>query len=136
MLDQLTTAVAAVRAGTALPADLSPQLSALFSPTALTYLRTDDAVDPMEVAATLPMHMPVLLSCSDADIQIACADVEQVAAAASAAGASVTLSHLIDVAHTLKVDPSRTTEHYGDDLPFSPVLQHALTAWATTFATN
>jgi hypothetical protein len=135
LLDRLTIAVTAVRAGTALPADLSPQLSALFSPTTLTSLRTEDAVDPRQVAATLPTDLPVLLSCSDADIQIACADVEQVAAAASAAGASVTLSHLTDGAHTLKVYPSRTAEHDGDGLPFVR-LPDALTAWTTTFATN
>jgi uncharacterized protein len=75
--------------------------------------------------------MSVLLSCSDADIQVDCADVEQVAAAATAAGSATTLVHLTDVAHTLKVDPSRTAANYGADLPFSPEVQRALAVWST-----
>ena len=129
VLDGLAAAVAAVRAGAPLPADLPRPLVGLFAPTVLTYLRTDDQIDPPTVAAQLPAGMPVLLSCSDSDIQVACADVERLAAAAPTAGADVTLSHLTDVAHTLKVDPSRTTAHYGDDLPFSPQLRQAISAW-------
>jgi uncharacterized protein len=127
--DGLAAAVAAVRAGSPLPADLPAPLAGLFPATVLTYLRTDDAIDPPSVAAQLPAGMPVLLSCSDADIQVACADVERLAAAASAAGADVTLSHLTDMAHTLKVDPSGTSAHYGDDLPFSPQLRQAVSTW-------
>ena len=127
--DGLAAAVAAVRAGSPLPSDLPAALAGLFPSTVLTYLRTDDAIDPPSVAAQLPAGMPVLLSCSDADIQVACTDVEQLAAAATSAGADVTLSHLTDMAHTLKVDPSGTAAHYGDDLPFSPQLRQAIGAW-------
>ena len=108
LLDGLAAAVAAVRAGSPLPSDLPAPLVGLFPSTVLTYLRTEDAIDPPTVAAQLPAGMPVLLSCSDADIQVACADVEHLAAAATTAGADVTLSHLTDMAHTLKVDPSGT----------------------------
>ena len=77
LLDGLAAAVAAVRAGSPLPSDLPAPLAGLFPSTVLTYLRTDDAIDPPTVAAQLPAGMPVLLSCSDADIQVACADVER-----------------------------------------------------------
>jgi alpha-beta hydrolase superfamily lysophospholipase len=131
LLTALTAAVAAVRAGTPLPADLPSQLAGLFTPTVLTYLRTEDAIDPRNIAASLPANTPILVSCSDADIQVACGDVEQLAAAASRAGADVTLVRLTNVAHTLKVDPSRTTNDYGADLPFSPQLRAALSHWAS-----
>ncbi len=134
LLDGLAAAVAAVRAGSPLPSDLPAPLAGLFPSTVLTYLRTDDAIDPPAVAAQLPAGMPVLLSCSDADIQVACADVERLAAAATTAGADVTLSHLTDMAHTLKVDPSGTSAHYGDELPFSPQLRQAISAWTQQWA--
>jgi hypothetical protein len=117
-----------VRSDTALPADLPAGLTPIFNPATLTYLRSEDAIDPRTVASTLPSGMPVLLSCSDADIQVACADVEQLEAAARRAGANVTLIQLTGVAHTLKVDPSRSANHYGADLPFSPDLRDALAA--------
>ena len=131
LLTALAAAIAAVRAGTPLPADVPSQLAGLFAPSVLTYLRTDDAIDPRTIAASLPATTPTLVSCSDADIQVACSDVEQLAAAATRAGADVTLVHLTDMAHTLKVDPSRTTSHYGADLPFSPELRAALSRWTS-----
>jgi alpha-beta hydrolase superfamily lysophospholipase len=131
LLTALAATVAAVRAGTPLPADLPSQLAGLFAPTVLTYLRTDDAIDPLDIVASLPANTPIIVSCSDADIQVACSDVEQLAAAATSAGADVTLVHLTNVAHTLKVDPSRTTRDYGADLPFSPELRAALSRWAS-----
>jgi alpha-beta hydrolase superfamily lysophospholipase len=131
LLTALAAAVAAVRAGAPLPADLPAQLAGLFAPTVVTYLRTDDAIDPRTIAASLPADTPTLVSCSDADIQVACNDVEQLAAAATRAGADVTIVHLTNVAHTLKVDPSRTTRNYGADLPFSPELRTALSRWAS-----
>ena len=131
LLSGLAAAVAAIRGDTPLPADLPRELAGLFTPIVLTYLRTEDAIDPRDVATSLPAGMPVLISCSDADIQITCDEVEQLAAAAGRARADVTFVHLTDVAHTLKVDPSRTGRDYGADLPFSPALRAALSTWAS-----
>jgi uncharacterized protein len=131
LLTALAAAVAAVRAGSALPTDLPSQLASLFAPTVLAYLRTDDAIDPRDIAESVPADTPILVSCSDADVQVACGDVEQLVAAATRAGADITLVHLRNVAHTLKVDPSRTTNNYGADLPFSPELRAALSRWAS-----
>ncbi len=105
---EVSAAIAAIRAGQPLPTGLPSQLAGAFPPTALTYLRTADALDPRIIATHLPVGLPVLMSCSDADIQIGCDEVQQVADAAGAAGAVVTLTQLADVAHTLKVDPSRS----------------------------
>jgi alpha-beta hydrolase superfamily lysophospholipase len=132
LLHDLADAIAAIRTHTALPSNLPAELAALFSPTTLSYWRTSDNVDPRTIARSLPPDMPVLLSCSDADIQVNCADVEQLANAATATRDNVTLIHLTDVAHTLKVDPSRTTANYGADLPFSPQLQQAVATWAAS----
>ena len=139
LLDELAAAVAAVRAGSPLPNDLPAPLAGLFPSTAPTYLRTDDAIHPPTVAAQLPAGMPVLLSCSDADIQVA-ARVRRRRATSPpprpCQGRWWTLSHLTDMAHTLKVDPSGTAAHYGDDLPFfvaaAPGHQHVDAAVGVT----
>jgi pimeloyl-ACP methyl ester carboxylesterase len=130
LLHGLADAIAAIRSGRSLPPDLPTELTPAFPATALTYLRTADALDPRTLARSLPPVGSMLLSCSDADIQVSCADVNQLAGAATGAGHEVVLTHLIDVAHTLKVDPSRSTDNYGADLPFSPQLQEALATWA------
>ena len=129
LLGFLGRAITALRSDTPFPTDLPRELAGLFTPTALTYLRTDDAVDPVCVARRLPAGIAVLTSCSDADIQVSCGDVQQLSEAATAAGADVTPVHLTDVAHTLKVDPSRSPARYGADLPFSPQLRQAVSVW-------
>jgi alpha-beta hydrolase superfamily lysophospholipase len=130
VLQRLDEAIDAVRSGSSLPPDLPPQLASLFAPATLTYWRTADTLDPRTIARSLPPAMPMLLSCSEADIQVSCADVEQLANAATATNHDVVLTHLTDVAHTLKVDPSHSPANYGANLPFSPQLQQALATWA------
>ena len=61
-------------------------------------------------------------------LEQAAADGKTVRGAVRPDGSQV---HLSDVAHTLKVDPSRTAGNYGADLPFSPELHAALSTWAS-----
>lgn len=128
-IDAGTAAITAVRAGEPIPADTPPDIAAAFPRDALTYLQTEDAVDPRDIAANLPRALPVLFSCSDADIQVTCNEVIQLATAANQTSSSVELIELEEVSHILKEDASRTTQHYNDDLPFSAELRQAIATW-------
>ena len=64
------------------------------------------------------------------DHQVGCDEVQQLTTEVTWTGADMTLVHLTDVAHTLKVDASRSPAQYTADLPFSPDLRTAISAWA------
>ncbi len=123
-IDQsVAAAVAAIRAGKPLPT-MPPTLAGLFNPSVVVYLREADALDPVVLAGRLPRGMPVLFTCSDADIQVSCADVAKVAAAIP--GPTTDFVTLHGVSHVLKVDASKTVGSYTADLEFSPDLAAAL----------
>ena len=126
LLAALAAAVAAVRGGTPVPS-LPPTLAPLFLPANLLYLHEVDGQDPVTLGRRTPAGMPVLLSCSDADIQVPCADVEALAAAIP--GSTLLTQHGVD--HVLKVDASTSSSRYSDDLPYSPELATALAAFVT-----
>jgi uncharacterized protein len=96
------------------------------------FLYEADQFDPQKLAEALPAQTPVILSCSTADIQVSCPQVERVADGLKKAGAVAQFVHLTGVDHVLKVDDSRTGANYTKKLPFSPVLRAAL----KTFVTN
>jgi len=131
-VDALDVVIEATRTGRRLPDDLPAPLVGLFNESTIGYLRTQDALDPRVIAADLPEAMTVLVTCSDADIQIACGDIAELVEALDAADTDMTFVQLGGVAHSLKVDASRSPANYGADLPFSPELEEALTEWAKT----
>jgi uncharacterized protein len=94
------------------------------------YLAEVDRLDPADVAADLKPGTPVLLSCSDADIQVSCADVDHLAAGLGRAPAAVDRVRLTGVDHILKEDASRSAANYTRPLPFSTQLQGAVRAFA------
>lgn len=104
-------------------------LSALFAPSSLKFLREADAIDPATLGAKFSASLPVLVTCSNADIQVSCKDVEHLADAITSTG--LDLVHLTGVDHVLKEDPSRNPANYGKDLPFSSQLTAALGTFAT-----
>lgn len=122
-------AVKQLRTKGTVPADMPYGLSTLFAPSSLKFLREADAIDPATLGAKLPAAMPVLVTCSDADIQVSCSDVEHLADAITSTG--LDLVHLTGVNHVLKEDPSRTPANYGKDLPFSSQLTAALGTFVT-----
>ena len=128
---QLATAIAALRATGQVPANLSGGLGSLFNPSTATFLAEADRQDPARLAARLPPHFPVLVSCSDADIQVSCADVAHLLAGLRRARASTDLVRLHGVDHVLKLDPTRTSLDFGAPLPSSPQLRAALSAFVT-----
>lgn len=131
-LGALDGAIESTRSNDELASDLPPPLVGLFNESTISYLRTQDVLDPRVLAADLPEAMTVLVTCSDADIQISCDDVTGLTEQLDAAVTDMTFVQLVGVAHSLKVDPSGSPASYGADLPFSPVLQEALTEWVST----
>jgi uncharacterized protein len=81
------------------------------------------------MAARLSAHTPVLVTCSNADIQVSCSEVDRVVAALAASHAATDFLRLNGVDHVLKVDSSRTATEYTAPLPFSPQLKDALRAF-------
>jgi len=91
-----------------------------------------DRYDPAAVAAKVPAHTPVLLTCSNADVEVGCALEDHLAAGLSQASASLDVVHLDGVDHFLKEDISmeqdilRARPDYNESLPFSAQLRAAL----------
>lgn len=122
----LRAAIAQLRATGTLPADLPTSLSTVLPAGTATYLAQLDRYDPADLASRVPAGTPVLTSCSDADIQVSCSDLDRVSSGLTTAHATLTTVRLSGVDHVLKEDASRTPAAYDDPLPFSTRLQTAL----------
>jgi uncharacterized protein len=85
-----------------------------------------DRYDPATVAARLPAHAPVLLTCSNADGAIGCALEDHLAAGLAHTSARLDYVHLDGVSHFLKDDITQNTADYNESLPFSAQLRAAL----------
>jgi uncharacterized protein len=96
------------------------------NPTTAMFYSQTDRYDPAVLAAGLRRGMPVLVSCSNADVQISCADVAHVRKGLKQGHADVDFVHLKNVDHVLKVDPTGSPNNYTQPLPFSPQLEAAL----------
>ena len=101
----------------------------VLNPTSAAFLSQTDRFDPATLAAQLPPRTPVLVSCSNADTVISCAQVAHLRQGLAEAHADVEALHLTDVDHVLKVDPSGSGNDYALALPFSPQLKAALAAF-------
>ncbi|MFY9934510.1 MAG: hypothetical protein WAK82_41545 [Streptosporangiaceae bacterium] len=122
----LTAAIAQLRTKGTVPAALPDGLSSLLSPSTALFLSQADRYDPAQLAARLPSGSPVLVSCSNADIQVSCGEVDRLVAGLGHASASTDFVRLNGVDHVLKQDASRTGAGYGKPLPFSAQLEQAL----------
>lgn len=129
LLASLASGIAQVRATGTVPADLPPALQSVLNPGTAKFLQELDRIDPPNLARTLPTDYPVLLTCSDSDIQVSCADVDHLAAGLTSA--DLTFVRLTGVSHVLKQDPSRDPANYTAALPFSTAAAQAITAFAT-----
>jgi uncharacterized protein len=85
-----------------------------------------DRHDPAAVAAKLPAHTPVLLTCSNADGAIGCALIDHLAAGLTQDSARLDFVHLDGVDHFLKDDITQNSADYNESLPFSAQLRAAL----------
>ncbi len=123
----LTAAIEQLRDTGTVPSNLPGGLSGLLSPANARYDSQVDRYDPAALLGRVPGTTGVLLSCSDADIQIGCDEVQRLAAAATT---TPDLVRLTGVDHILKQDTSRTGDRYDDtSLPFSQQLSQALAAF-------
>lgn len=111
--------------GTVAP-NLPKDLTTVFNPSSITFLRQIDRYDPAKLAGTLTANLPVLVSCSTADAQISCADVDHLTGGLTQAHTATDLVRLTGVDHVLKQDTSGSAANYAAPLPFSTQLQQAL----------
>lgn len=122
----LTAAIAQLRTKGTVPANLPDGLSSLLSPSTALYLSQADKYDPAQLAARLPSGFPVLVTCSNADIQVSCGEVGHLLSGLTRAQAGTDFVRLTGVDHVLKQDNSRGGAGYGKPLPFSTQLEQAL----------
>ena len=122
-------AIAEFRATGNVPPDEPAGLKPVINPANARFLQQEDAIDPADVAGKLPHGMPVLVTCSDADTQISCEDVDHLVSGLTNAGTKTDYVHLTGVSHVLKEDASRTAGNYTKPLPFSAQLTGALASF-------
>jgi hypothetical protein len=123
----IAEAVASLRRTGTLPPGLPDGLAATFH--AMGPLREFAQIDrynPVTVAAKLPAHTAVLLTCSNADGYFGCAQVNHLAAGLSKASARLDYVHLNGVDHVLKEDITKIPAAFSQSLPFSAQLRAAL----------
>ena len=124
VLTDWNAAVATTRASGTPPAKLPEGLSAILNPGNAKAVLEADSIDPLALAAKVPNGTPVLLTCSDSDVQAFC-DAEQPLIAALAHTA-LTVVPLKGVSHVLRDDPSDNVANYANKAPLSPQLTSAL----------
>lgn len=82
--------------------------------------------DPARLAAKLSPGTPVLVTCSNSDLQVSCSDISPVRTGLAGARAATDFVLLSGVDHVLKQDPTGSSANYTKPLPFSPQLRQAL----------
>lgn len=122
-----TQMIATLRRTGALPPGMSPGvgLASTFQRPLLEAVQID-RYDPAAVAAKLPAHTPVLLTCSNADGAVGCALIDHLAAGLTQDSARLDYVHLDGVDHFLKDDITQNIADYNESLPFSTQLRAAL----------
>jgi pimeloyl-ACP methyl ester carboxylesterase len=105
----LARAVTSLRRTGTLPADLPDGVAGTFTDNGTPLeLAQIDRYDPAAVAAKLPAHTAVLLTCSNADGYFGCADVGHLAVGLSKASARLDFVHLDGIDHFLKEDITKS----------------------------
>jgi len=122
----LAKAVKNLRATGTVSPGLPYGLDSLLNPATAKFLHGADKFDPKRLAASLARRTPVIVTCSTADSQVSCAQVQRIVQGLHEAGASTQFVPLTGVDHVLKVDPTGSPANYTKRLPFSPVLKSAL----------
>jgi len=122
----LADAVTHLRATGSVPAQLPYGLATILNASTARFLYQADQYAPAALAASVPPNTPVFVTCSNADVQVSCVEVEQLVEALTKAHVITDFVTLNDVDHVLKVDPTGSAAHYTTALPFSPQLKAAL----------
>jgi uncharacterized protein len=122
----MITAIDQLRSNGTVPANLPSALAIVFSPVNALFLSQVDRYDPAALAARLSPGTPVLVTCSNADLQVTCGEVRHLLAGLARPPAGTDFVPLTGVDHVLKQDPTGSGASYGGPLPFSPQLRQAL----------
>jgi hypothetical protein len=122
-------AIQEFRATGKVPPDEPPGLKSVINAANALALKQEDDIDPAAVAAKLPRGMPVLVTCSDADTQVSCQNVDLLVSGLTSAATKTDYVHLAGVSHVLKEDTSKAPANYTKPLPFSAQLTDALVSF-------
>ena len=125
----ITRAIASLRHTGTLPPGLPAGVAGTFNRDGMgTQLELSqiDRYDPAALAAKLPAHTAVLLTCSNADNYFGCDQVDHLASGLAKASARLDYVHLDGVDHFLKEDISKDPANFNQPLPFSARLRDAL----------
>jgi hypothetical protein len=122
----LADTVTHLRATGSVPTKLPYGLATILNGSTARFLYQADQDAPAALAAALPTHTPVFVTCSNADVQVSCAEVEQLIAGLTKAHANIDFVTLTGVDHVLTVDPTGSAANDSTALPFSPQLEAAL----------
>ena len=125
---ELARAVTSLRRTGTLPPGMPRELVAggFIFPTPLLEFAQIDRYDPAAVAAKLPAHTAVLLTYSNADASVGCAQEDHLATGLLRASARLDYVHLNGVDHFLKEDISGIDPTNNQSLPFSAQLRAEL----------
>jgi uncharacterized protein len=129
VLATVATAVQSLRTSGKVAAGLPYGIDTLLSPATALFLSQTDKYDPAQLASRLGVGFPVLVSCSNDDVQVSCTDVDHLVGGLTSGHAATDFVQLTGVDHVLKQDTSLTAANYGSPLPFSTQLQTALHAF-------
>lgn len=121
--------VTEVREKGTVPADLPQTISLIVNPGNVLAVKEADAVDPVALAAKLAPGTPVLLTCSDVDLQANCDDMQPLIDALGQTDLQVV--KLSGVNHVLQDDPTDNPMNYASGAPLSDQLVTALDTFAT-----
>jgi hypothetical protein len=122
----LARAVASLRRTGTLPPGMPRELPGFVFPTPLLEFAQIDRYDPAAVAARLPAHTAVLLTCGNADAPVGCAQEDHLATRLLQASARLDYVHLDGVDHFLKEDIARVASTNNQSLRSLPQLRAEL----------
>jgi alpha-beta hydrolase superfamily lysophospholipase len=128
----LDNAVTQLRTTGTVRANLPYGLGNVLNPLNALFLSQADKFDPAVLAGEVAKATPVLLTCSNDDIQVTCGEVSRVAQGFGS-NARLDFVHLVGVDHVLKVDASLGGSDYTKTLPFSPQLKSAMKNFVTKY---
>ena len=121
--------LAHLRATGTIPPGLPAELTSILNPANALFLFQADRYDPARLADRLTPGLPVLVTCSNADQNVACGEVRHLVAGLARARAGTDFVILTGVDHVLKQDPTGSAAGYTMPLSFSSQLQQALRAF-------
>lgn len=129
--NDIPRAVESLRTTGTVPEDLSPIMVQFgFNAYNATFLAEADALNPPDLAASLPDGTPVLLTCSDKDLNISCDQIEPLRA--SLEHTDLQFGHFTTANHTLEeLGPLPAGIADGPALlPASTEFATAINGWA------